>query len=617
MTQRQPRPQTAALLAVALAFSVSAPGAHAQYDQSHTQLLWGDTHLHTSHSTDAYSSGNPTIDPDAAYRFAKGEPVIHPLLGARTRISRPLDFLVVADHSDFLGAQVFGPRPDPRMTSPESRRFQAFVGSAPGAIFALMLGGAEGWTRDSALDAYRPVMMDPWLTEIDAAERHNEPGVFTAFAGWEWTSHIDNRNQHRVVFTPAPAESLRTFFPYSSLDSQDPEDLWAWLEQTSARIGSDFIAIPHNSNMSDGLMFGLVDSDGDPLTAEYARTRARWEPVAEMTQAKGTSETRPELSPNDEFADFEIFRRLFFAKEPVPSAADYLRPALLRGLAFEESLGINPYKLGLIGSSDIHTGMVTVEEDAFGGAVARNILPEARAAAAQNIRPPGASATLDAWDLSAAGLAAVWATDNTREAIAEAFSRREVYATTGPRITLRVFGGFRFRDRDSYAEDVAAIGYARGVPMGGDLTDAPRGRAPQLLIWAAKDPQGANLDRIQVIKGWLDADGETHEQVFNVAWSGERDWGAGGRIADVGDTVDLATASYTNDIGAPQLQALFTDPEFDPAERAFYYVRVLEIPTPRHHVYDAVALGIDPTTIDQPPSIQERAYSSPIWYAPS
>jgi hypothetical protein len=611
MTPNQRRARAAALAGLALGAVPFFPAA-----AQDTRLLWGDTHLHTSHSTDAYASGDATIDPEGAYRFAKGAPVIHPVLGTRTRISRPLDFLVVADHSDFLGAQVFGPRPDPRMSSPESRRFQEFVGSAPGAIFALMLGGAEGWTRDSALDAYRPVMKEPWLEEIAAAERHNEPGVFTAFAGWEWTSHIDNRNQHRVVFTPAPADALRTFFPYSSLDSQDPEDLWAWLEETSVRIGSDFVAIPHNSNMSDGLMFGLVDSDGDPLTAEYARTRARWEPVAEMTQAKGTSETRPELSPNDEFADFEIYRRLFFAKEPVPSEADYLRTALLRGLGFEASLGVNPYKLGMIGSSDIHTGLVQVDELDFGGAVARNVLPAARAQAAQNIRPPGASATLDAWDLSAAGLAAVWATANTRDAIAAAFKRREVYASSGPRITLRVFGGFRFRARDAESEDLAAVGYARGVPMGADLADAPRNRAPQLLIWAAKDPEGANLDRVQIVKGWLDAAGETHERIYEAAWAGDRALDADGRLPSVGNTVDAARAAYANTLGATQLATVWEDPDFDPAERAFYYVRVLEIPTPRHHVYDAVALGIDPATIDQPTSIQERAWSSPIWYAP-
>jgi hypothetical protein len=609
-------PCAASAAAAALASAFLATAALAQQTQPQTQLLWGDTHLHTSHSTDAYASGDATIDPDGAYRFAKGEPVIHPTLGTRTRISRPLDFLVVADHSDFLGAQVFGPRPDPRMASIESRRFQAFVGSAPGAIFALMLGGAEGWTRQGALDAYRPVMMEPWLTEIEAAERHNEPGVFTAFAGWEWTSHIDNRNQHRVVFTPAPADALRSFFPYSSLDSQHPEDLWTWLAETSAAIGSDFIAIPHNSNMSDGLMFGLVDSDGNPLTAEYAATRARWEPVAEMAQAKGTSETRPELSPNDEFAEFEIFRRLFFAKEPVPDGADYVRTALLRGLGFEASLGVNPYKLGVIGSSDIHTGLVQVDEYDFGGAIARNVLPQARAEAAERARATGAAATLDAWDLSAAGLAAVWATENTRDAIAAAFSRREVYATSGPRITLRVFGGFRFRDRDAAADDLAAVGYARGVPMGGDLADAPRNRAPQLLIWAARDPQGANLDRVQVVKGWLDADGETRERIYDAVWSGDRTPGPDARLPSVGDTVDAASASYANTIGAAQLATVWEDPDFDPAERAFYYVRVLEIPTPRHHVYDAVALGIDPSAIDQPASIQERAWSSPIWYAP-
>ena len=605
-----------AVLTLALAPALAAPATAQQAAPS--QVLWGDTHLHTSHSTDAYSSGNTTVDPDGAYRYAKGEPVIHPVLNTRVRIERPLDCLVVADHSDFLGAQVFAPREDARMDTPEGRAFQAFVAAAPGAIFGVMVGGENAvYTRETALEAYRPVMVEPWLEEIRAAEAHNEPGVFTAFAGWEWTSHIDNRNQHRVVFTPASADQLRSFFPYSSLDSQNPEDLWAWLEETSQATGADFVAIPHNSNMSDGLMFGLVDSEGRPLTAQYAATRARWEPVVEMTQAKGTSETLPALSPNDEFAEFEIFRRLFFAKEPVPDAADYVRPALLRGLGVEAEVGVNPYKFGLIGSSDIHTGLATLEEDAFGGAVARNILPEVRAQADENARASGAPATLDAWNLSAAGLAAVWAPENTREAITAAFQRREVYASTGPRITLRVFGGFGFAAADAEAADLAAIGYAQGVPMGGDLAAAPDGAAPSLLIHAAKDPQGANLDRIQVVKGWLDAAGETHERIYDVAWSGDRTPGADGRLPSVGDTVDAQTASYANTIGAAQLATVWEDPDFDPAQRAFYYVRALEIPTPRHHVYDAVALGMDPATLDKPVSLQERAYSSPIWYTPA
>jgi hypothetical protein len=466
------------------------------------------------------------------------------------------------------------------------------------------------------LSIYAPVAKLPWLDEIDAAERHNEPGVFTAFAGWEWSSHANSENLHRVVFSPSNADVLRSFFPYSNLDSVRPEDLWAWLDETERTLGAEFIAIPHNSNMSIGKMFDLVDSDGRPMTTDYARTRIRWEPVMEVTQAKGTSEVHPALSPNDEFAEFEIFRRLFTAKEPVANASDYARSALLRGLQIEAGVGINPYRFGMIGSSDIHTGMSTLAEDNFGGAVARDILPETRREAAARPYPPDASARLDAWNLSASGLAAVWASANSRNAITEAFKRKEVYATSGSRIALRVFGGFDFQAGDENAEDVATEGYRRGVPMGGDLTDAPRGSAPALLIHARKDPVGANLDRVQVIKGWLTADGASHEQVYNVDWSGERQLAADGSIPSVGNSVDLSNASYENSIGASQLATVWQDPDFDRSQPAFYYVRVLEIPTPRHQVYDAIALGMDPDDTGYATTIQERAWSSPIWYTP-
>ena len=368
--------------------------------------------------------------------------------------------------------------------------------------------------------------------------------------------------------------------------------------------------------MSAGLMFDRVDSGGRPFTADYARTRARWEPVVEISQVKGTSEVNPELSPNDEFAEFEIFRRLFFAQQPKALPGDYARSALLTGLELQQQIGVNPYKFGMIGSSDIHTGMSTTEESSFGGAVARDARLEDRQAAPRN-RPPGQAASLAAWELSAAGLAGVWAHANTRDAIAAAFKRKEVYATSGPRIQLRVFGGFAFKPAHARALDVADPGYRYGVPMGGDLANAPRGKPVELLIHAVRDPEGANLDRIQVIKGWLDRSGKAREKVFDVAWAGDRRPGADGRLPPVGNTVDPATARYTNSIGAAQLATLWRDPGFDPARAAFYYVRVLEIPTPRHQVYDAVALNMDAAQTAQPLSIQERAWSSPIWYTPS
>jgi len=588
--------------------------AHGGYAQ--TELFWGDTHLHTSHSTDAYASTNQLADPDVAYRYAKGQPVLHPTLGNRVIIPRPLDFLVVADHSDYLGLQVYLQKDDPRLTgAANGRRLQEMMRENPGSIFRTIFGANPEFSAEELMATYRPIMEQPWLDEIAAAEKHNEPGRFTAFAGWEWSAHADNRNLHRVVFSPASAEQLQQFFPYSNLDSTRPEDLWRWLEDTSSNIGADFIAIPHNSNMSTGLMFDLVDSDGRPITARYARTRARWEPVVEITQAKGTSEVHPALSPNDEFAEFEIYRRLFFRQEPTPQAVDYVRSALQRGLLIQEDTGVNPYKFGVIGSSDIHTGLATLDENNFMGAVARDTLPSYRQSAPRN-RPPEESASpLSAWELSASGLAGVWAEENTREAISAAFSRKEVYATSGPRIALRVFGGFNFEPEHAQANDLAATGYSLGVPMGSDLT-ASEGQSPTLLIHATRDTRGANLDRIQVIKGWLDDEGNAREQIYNVAWSGNRALDNAGNLPAVGDTTNPATASYENTIGAPQLATVWQDPDFDPEVIAFYYVRVLEIPTPRHQVYDAVALGMDAAETEQPLAIQERAWSSPISYTP-
>jgi len=370
----------------------------------------------------------------------------------------------------------------------------------------------------------------------------------------------------------------------------------------------EFLAIPHNSNLSEGIMFAETDSDGRPMTADYARTRGLWEPMVEITQYKGSSETHPLLSPTDEFAGFEV-RDTFFNRNPAPpSGGSYVRTALLRGLQLESVSGVNPYKFGVIGSTDSHTGLSSVEEDRFYGKSGMDVLPEQRLA--------GALGEMSAWIVSASGLAAAWADDNTRAAIFSAFRRREVYATSGPRISLRLFGGFSFLPSDAAEVDLAAVGYGKGVPMGGDLAHAPADRAPSLLIRAVKDPQGANLDRVQVIKGWLDGNGQVHEHIYNVAWSGDRNMTPAGSLEPVGNSVDLAQARYANTIGAAELATVWTDPDFNPVRRAFYYVRVLEIPTPRHQVYDAVALRIDPETTGQAAFIQERAWSSPIWYTP-
>jgi len=532
-------------------------------------LYWGDTHVHTSYSSDAYGQGNVNADPETAYRFARGLPVVHPGLGNRVRLDRPLDFLVVADHSPVgRGAPIEGARNTPEF-------------------------------QEAA-----------WSLYVDAAERNNDPGTFTAFIGWEWTFMPGGQMLHRVVFTPADAETAKEFLPLSSAGASGPEDLWSWLEQTSDRLGIDFVAIPHNSNLSNGLMFDMVDSEGRPISAEYARTRMRWEPLVEVLQIKGSSETHPFLSPEDEFADFELFPFLFRGVIPVPAAADYVRTALLRGLRFEEEVGVNPYKLGIQGGTDTHTTLSDTDEELFAGWLGARSGPASGPA-----RLPGFGAAVG-WDSAAQGITGAWSTANTREALTAAFKRKEVYATSGPRIQLRMFGGFEFDAEDANARDIAAVGYGGGVPMGGDLAQAPNDTPVSLLIHAVKDPAGANLDRVQVIKGWLDADGETHERVYDAAWAGQRT-AANGKVPAIGSTVDVARATYENSIGTAELSTVWVDPDFDPDERAFYYVRVLEIPTPRWSTYDAVALGLDPEqATDRPTGIQERAFSSPIWYTP-
>lgn len=588
------------IIALLLLAGFGASAANAE----ERQLLWGDTHLHSSYSVDAYATGNVFADPDVAYRYARGLPVLHPTTRQRIQIDRPLDFLVVADHAEWLQLQIRINEEDPAWVStPKGREYQKMSGRD---IF-MDLNTEE--SRDDALaQLYTPEQRATvWSRQVDLAEKHNFPGKFTSLIGWEWSSAPNWANLHRVVFTPASGEVAKQFTPFSSFDSQKPEDLWAWLKETSKRTGAEFVAIPHNSNMSAGLMFETTDSEGRAITADYASRRMRWEPVIEVTQYKGTSETHPILSPNDEFAGFEIRSKLLIGDEQPGEPGSYARSALLTGLDIGKKTGANPYKFGMIGSSDSHTGLVAVEESNFYGKTLIDPLPEDR------VEKKG---IFPAWELSSSGLAGVWAEENTRASIAAAFKRKEVYATTGPRITLRVFGGFNFKDRHANARDIAVVGYKRGVPMGGDITNAPKKKSPALLIYAVKDPEGANLDRIQVVKGWIDETGEKQEKVFNAAWAGDRSLSEDGKLPAITSTIELETASYKNTVGAESLSTVWRDPEFDPALPAFYYVRVLEIPTPRHQVYDAVAMELDPASFDYPTSIQERAYSSPIWYAP-
>jgi Protein of unknown function (DUF3604) len=596
----------------AVFFTVIAVYSVAAAQENPTQLLWGDTHIHTSFSLDAYALANRSADPDTAFRYAKGYPVVHPYTKARIQINTPLDFLVVSDHAEYMGAILRLYERDPIIAdTPAGRRLLSLIdqGRDRDAIWALINSIKDNAPLQGLYsDTLRQTV---WQEIVDTAERHNEPGAFTALSGWEWSSAPDAANLHRVVFTPAAGDIAKQFLPYSALDSMRPEDLWAWLDKTSAALNIDFVAIPHNSNLSKGRMFSLYDFDGAPISAGYARLRMRWEPVIETTQIKGDSETHAALSPNDEFADFETFVHLLEinATRAVPDAGDYARTALMRGLKIGASTGVNPYKFGLSGATDSHTSMASAEENNFWGKFPRDSTPE-------NSRDLTVTPGAKGWDMSAAGYTGVWATENTRQAITQAFKRKEVYATTGPRIALRFFVGWKFKPHHANAKNIAAIGYKKGVPMGADLTAAPAGKAPSFLIHAVKDPKGANLDRIQIVKGWLDANGATHEKIYDVAGADGRIVDARGKLPPVGNSVNLKTGAYTNDIGDAQLATTWTDPAFNAAQSAFYYVRVLQIPTPRHSLLDAIALQMDVEETGKPPTIQERAYSSPIWYTP-
>lgn len=593
------------------ALAVAAPLATAAEDR---RLLWGDTHVHTLNSADAYASGGANADIDTAYRYAKGEPVVHPRTKTRIRLDRALDFIVVSDHAENLSVPLRIAQGDAEILKNPTAQKMAELYKSRGsramsaAVMGLSLPPDEARKQWDALGS--PEIRTPaWHAQAAAADKYNEPGKFTAMVGWEYTSTPNARNLHRVVMTPVDGVRARDFLPYNYYLSERPEDLWTFFEQTKARTGIDFLAIPHNSNLSDGVMFALADSDGKPFTAEYARRRAAWEPVAEITQVKGTSETLPALSPNDEFAAFELKNTLLSGQPTAASAGSYVRTALLRGLAEEQRIGVNPFKLGIQGASDSHTGFVPNSEEDFLGKLSEDLLPGER------FGPNQPTVSFHAVEMSASGLTGAWADRNDRRAIFDTFRRKEVFGTSGPRIALRLFAGYGFTPADVAAPDFGARGYRKGVPMGGDLA-ASTGAAPAFVIRAAKDPLAAGLDRIQMVKGWVDASGQTHEKIYDVAWSGKRKAGANGKLPAVINPVDKVHWRNNWAAGAGELHAFWTDPEFNKAQRAFYYVRVLQVPTIRHHVYDAVALGLDPEKLGVATTIQERAWSSPVWYHP-
>ena len=587
-----------------------------------TRVLWGDTHLHTANSLDAAAFGN-TLGPEPAYRFARGEEVVSSS-GQPVKLSRPLDFLVIADHAEGLGS------------TEEIKKANPLLDGRPDAQTLARLDGGgrrerrHGSDRDYPLASGR-ARHPSWCSARNSrarcgsstpsiAERYNEPGRFTALIGYEWTSNTAGNNLHRVVIFRDGKDKADQIVPFSSIDSDNPAMLWRFMDAYTAKTGGDVLAIPHNGNLSNGRMFALVDFDGRRMTREYAETRARLEPVYEVTQMKGDGETHPFLSPNDEFAGFELWDKgnldLTTLKTPDMLQYEYAREALKNGLRLEQELGVNPFKFGMIGSTDSHTSLATADSDNFFGKHS-GAEPSPTRATHEFLASNDGKAKIMGWEMTASGYAAVWATENTRDAIFDALERKEVYATTGPRMVVRFFGGFDFTSADARTRNPAAVGYARGVPMGGDLAAAPPGKSPSFLVAALKDPIGANLDRIQIVKGWQAADGQLSEKVYDVAWGDAKTRApdANGKLPPVGNTVDVANATWTNTIGDPELITVWTDPDFDPALRAFYYVRVLEIPTPRWTAYDAARFHVQMPP-EVPMVVQQRAYTSPIWYSP-
>lgn len=596
---------------------------YVEYDYP-DQALFGDTHLHTAYSADAGLVG-ATTSPDDAFRFAKGEEVMSSS-GVRARLGRPLDWLVVTDHAENLGLPIALAEDSPLLQETEWGRDMAQT-FAPKTFDARVQTYMSWFGAVNTPDGGDPMAGSGmnetmWQRITELAERHNQPDSFTAMIGFEWTSGPDGNNLHRNVIFRDGKELADQIVPISAYDSDDPEKLWQWMADYEDRTGGQLLAISHNGNLSNGLMFDDVTLSGQPLDRDYAQRRMRWEPLYEITQIKGDSETHPLLSPDDEFANYYRWDKGSFGVEPkTPDMLprEYARSALKRGLVYDEKLGANPFKFGVVGSTDAHTGLSTADEDSFFGKVSL-LEPTGNPvryteAITGRFTPDNSTDDMVHGDALASGLAVVWARENTREAIWDAMKRKETYGTTGTRMRVRIFGGWDFASKDIDRADFARYGYQHGVPMGGDLPADTSGAAPSFLIRAERDPDGANLDRIQMVKGWTTPDGEPQERVYDVVWSDDRQVGADGKVPPLGDTVDLAVPTYSNSIGAPYLASYWHDPDFDPAQRAFYYLRVLEIPTPSWLAYDRAFFGTE-IPEGKPLIQQERAYTSPIWYTP-
>jgi hypothetical protein len=589
--------------------------------------LWGDHHLHTALSMDAGGFGN-RLGLREAYRVARGEQVTASS-GQEIRLSRPLDWLAITDHSDGMGMITDILAKSPLVTQYEqgarwAEGFGAGGQDAVNATLDLITTFSQGEMDPEMFANYSPGARryaTIWDDVINAAEEFNEPGTFTAFIGFEWTSLDAGANLHRnVIFRDGP-DRARQVVPYTTqapVGSNDPLDLYKYLEDYEARTNGATMAFAHNGNLSNGIMFPMdAQFTGKPIDQFYVEQRAKWERMYEVTQIKGDGETHPYLSPDDEFADYGTWDvgnlDLSEAKTEDMLAGEYAREALKNGMLLEEKFGTNPYKFGMAGATDSHTSLPAIEENNFFG---KHTGYEPSAERLTHPFMKNENGELFSWQQVASGLTAVWAEENTRASLFDAMDRKEVYGTTGPRMAVRFFGGYDFSEGDLVRREISEVGYNKGVPMGSDLTAPPEdGAAPTFLLAALRDPIGANLDRIQVIKGWIDAEGNTQEKVYDVAWSGDRVIGDNGKLPSVGSTVDPETATWSNSIGASELVTVWNDPDFDANERAFYYARVLEIPTPPWYLYDVVRYGLEAPE-GAPLEQQERAYTSPIWYTP-
>lgn len=578
------------------------------------EVFWGDTHLHTRNSADAYSLGNMNLTPADAYRFARGQEVVAHN-GMTVKLRRPLDFLVVSDHAEYLGGYYRFNVGDPSVKGTDAgKQWQGYLDEGdPGKLIGAFTASMSDPENNPAFPEKTRKLI--WQDVAQTADDYNDPGLFTAFTGYEWTSMIEGNNLHRVVVYRDGADKVAKLPPFSGQDSLDPRELWKALARYEEATGGEVLAIAHNGNLSNGMMFPDRSVDGRPIDRAYAELRARWEPIYEVSQVKGDGESHPTLSPADEFADFEnwdwdnIGRTAEKTDDMLPH--EYARSALKLGLAYDRKLGVNPFKFGMIASTDGHNTISTTEEDNFFGK-----FPESEPTPERMTNAMAGDILWQNWRIVASGYAAVWAKENTREALFDAMKRREVYATTGSRIRVRFFGGWEYEADDVQSPSYLDTAYGSGVPMGGDLTRGPKNEAPSFMVVASKDPDGANLDRIQIVKGWLERDGSLEEKVYDVVWSGDREIDAGtGKLPAVGSTVDVETATYTNAIGSADLATVWQDPDFDPKQRAFYYARVLEIPRPRWTTIDAAYFDVE-LPDEVPRAIQDRAYTSPIWYTP-